>query len=264
MALPCFIANWKMNKTVDETLLYLAIFQKRLSDFPLQDKVSDWIEVILAPPYTSLFSAGNKIKELSLPIGLAGQNFYFESEGPYTGEVSSRMLCDAGCQYVIIGHSERRNHFGEDDFVIGQKVQSAMGAGLIPILCVGESAKERQEGRTLEVVKRQVKEGFCRVDEKSRFALSQSIIAYEPVWAIGTGKTPTPCEVEQVHQEIARVSSGARVLYGGSVNEENVAAFMKEPHLNGMLVGGASLSAETFVNIIQRGMVGHGLCAPAQ
>ncbi len=250
MALPCFVANFKMNKTVAETLSYLTLYRQRLSERPQQQNV----EVILAPPYTALFSAGHKIKEGSLPIGLAAQNLYFEADGAYTGEVSSNMLCEAGCQYVIIGHSERRKYFGENDAIIAAKVFAAVEAGLTPILCVGESAKERQEGKTLEVVQRQVKEGFSKM--AGDMSLSHSIIAYEPVWAIGTGNTPIPSEVEQVHQEIARhlkENGVPRILYGGSVNEANVAAFMKEPHVDGMLVGGASLSAETFLNIVQVG-----------
>ncbi len=246
VAVPLFVANWKMNKTVAETLFCLDFFKKRFSD--LSSKPD--FEVVCAPPYTALFSASQRIKELGLPIRLAAQNLFYEPEGPYTGEISARMLCEAGCQYVIIGHSERRNYFGESDSVVSAKVLSAIGAGLIPILCVGETAKEREEGKTLEVVARQVKEGFSRVTGD----FSHCVVAYEPIWAIGTGRTPSPSEVEQVHQEIARSVAGCRILYGGSVNEGNVAALMKEPHVDGMLVGGASLSAETFLNIVQLGI----------
>ncbi|MBI3598787.1 MAG: triose-phosphate isomerase [Nitrospirae bacterium] len=211
-----------MNKTVAETLSYLTLCQQWLSKLP---RLS--CEIILAPPYT--------------------------------GEVSGRMLCEAGCQYVIIGHSERRNHFNENDSTITHKVQAALGANLTPILCVGENAKERLEGKTLQVIQRQVKEGLSRMDGGA----SHCMIAYEPIWAIGTGKTPTPFEVEQVHQKIARtlIDIGFKqrapvidILYGGSVSVENVAAFMKKPHVDGMLVGGASLSAETFMNIVQVGI----------
>ncbi len=259
MARPCFVANWKMNKTVKETLAYLTLLQKRFTHLSRPE-----VEIILAPPYTALFAARHWIKESGLPIKLAAQNFFYEAEGPYTGEVSSRMLCEAGCQYVIIGHSERRNSFGESDVTVSAKVQSAMSAGLIPILCVGESAQERDKGKTREVVKRQVREGFSlNVETTIPVCAAQCIVAYEPIWAIGTGQTPTPSEVEQVHQEIAEtlreigrgiVEKLPRILYGGSVNEENVAALMKEPHVNGMLIGGASLSAETFFNIVQLGI----------
>jgi len=257
VSLPCFVANWKMNKTIEETLSYLSLCKKRFSHLPHQD-----VEVILAPPYTALFSVGKRIKELSLPIGLSAQNLFFKTEGAYTGEISPRMLCEAGCQYVIIGHSERRMQFGETDAIVVEKVQVALDAGLIPILCVGESAKERAEGKTLAVVKRQVKEAFC-MDKHRLFDLSRCLVSYEPIWAIGTGRTPMPFEVERVHQEIVQIfheegnlhaASRPRILYGGSVNEANVAAFMEEPHVSGMLVGGASLSAETFMNIVQLGM----------
>jgi len=272
MARPCFVANWKMNKTVVESLSYLTLLQKHLTDRALQN-----CDLIIAPPYTALFSMGKRIKELSLPtswvagvsppagvvppslrLSLAAQNIYSEADGPYTGEISAKMLCETGCQYVIIGHSERRNYFSENNNTIAAKVLASLGAGLTPILCVGERAKERKEGRTLEVVKRQVKEGLSRVDGD----LSQCIVAYEPVWAIGTGNTPASSEVGQVHQAIAQslkekgrddACGTLRIIYGGSVNEENVAAFMKEPHIDGILIGGASLSAETFVNIVQVG-----------
>ncbi len=249
MSRSCFVANWKMNKTVAETLAYLSTFQKQFSDLTQYN-----VEIIIAPPHTALFSAGQLIKELRLPIALATQNFYCGSDGPYTGEISSRMLCETGCQYVIIGHSERRIHFGEKDAVLSKKVDSAIEAGLIPILCVGESAQERDEGRTLEVVTRQVREGCGR-----NIGTLQAIIAYEPIWAIGTGRTPVPSEVDQVHQAIAEVferEETPRILYGGSVNEGNVAAIMKEPHVDGMLVGGASLSVETFLNIVKAGANG--------
>jgi triosephosphate isomerase len=239
-----------MNKTVAETLSYLTSLQKQFMCLSHQD-----VEIILAPPYTALFSASKRIKELGLQVSLAAQNMFFAEEGAYTGEISARMLCEAGCQYVIVGHSERRNSFGESDADVSAKVQNVTKGGLIPILCVGESAKERLEGKTLEVVLRQVKAGF---GHKGDFDLSRCVVAYEPVWAIGSGKTPTPHEVEQVHDGIARAFRGElglpRILYGGSVNEANVAALMKEPHVNGMLIGGASLSAETFFNIVQLGI----------
>jgi triosephosphate isomerase len=245
VARPCFVANWKMNKTVEESISYIRLFQEQRTTLSIQN-----CDLILAPPYTALFSIWKIISGFSRPIGLAAQNLYYEADGPYTGEISARMLCEIGCQYVIIGHSERRIHFGETDFSVAAKVHAAISAGLTPILCVGESAKEREDGKTIEVVQRQVKEGFCKIEGD----LSHCIVAYEPIWAIGTGKTPTPSELEQVHQKIAQSVRGPRVIYGGSVNEGNVAAFMKEPHVDGMLVGGASLSAETFLNIIQVGI----------
>lgn len=264
MATPCFIANWKMNKTLSDARSYLKILQKRLPEITAED----W-EMILAPPFTSLAHVYEFVQAASLKIALAGQNFHFGAEGAYTGEISSRMLHEIGCRYVIVGHSERRVHFGETDKEVACKVAEAQIAGLIPILCVGESLPNRKSGKTVFVIKRQIKKGFDLLGlskkkslENGFLDLSDCIVAYEPVWAIGTGKTPTPKEVEEVHQEIAAylISVGVaqeglpRILYGGSVNEKNVVDFMKEPHIDGVLAGGASLSAETFVKMIEAGL----------
>jgi triosephosphate isomerase len=248
---PCFVANWKMHKTIAETRAYLIALEQGLSKLP----TSEW-DIIIAPPYTAISAAAELINRLHLRVGLAAQNCYFEKEGAYTGEVSLRMLCEAGCQYVIIGHSERRVRFGETDCDIARKKIAVEQAGLTPILCVGETAEERQEGKTLSVVKRQIEEGiFCGEPENGPLSKGDFLIAYEPVWAIGTGKTPTPSDVEQIHREISetlqvKFSRTSRILYGGSANEQNIAAFMKEPHIDGVLAGGASLSAETFIKMI--------------
>ncbi len=264
MATLCFVANWKMNKTLSESRDYIKILQKRLPEIVGQD----W-EMILAPPYTALAPVFELIQGISPHISLAAQNFHFGAEGAYTGEVSSRMLREIGCRYVIVGHSERRIHFGETDENVMCKVAEAQIAGLIPILCIGESLLERQKGKTALVLKRQIKKGFDLLGlsrkksmDEGLLDLSDCIIAYEPIWAIGTGKTPTPQEVEEVHQEIGSylMSAGVteegmpRILYGGSVNEKNVAAFIKEAHVGGVLAGGASLSAETFVKMIESGL----------
>ncbi len=268
MPRPCFIANWKMNKTLSSARDYLDILQKRLSKPALQNG-----EVILAPPYTGLVSLHEGIGRLSLEVQMAAQNLYFEAEGAYTGEVSATMIRETGCQYVIVGHSERRVHFGEKDEEIARKVAAAQIAGLMPILCVGENEQQRQEGKTLSVIKHQVKKGFYlglshgHASQNGPPDLSECIIAYEPVWAIGTGKTPTPHEAEQVHCEIVAYlkSEGIspqempRLLYGGSVNERNIAAFMKERHIDGVLAGGASLSADTFVKMIELGLDAKGV-----
>jgi len=262
MATASFIANWKMNKTLAESRDYLNKLQKLL---PARAKSGD--QVILASPYTALASLAEWIRASSLEIGLAAQNLHFAAEGAYTGEISSSMLYETGCRYVIVGHSERRLHCGETDEMIAQKLAAAGIAHLVPILCVGESEREREQNKTVAVIKRQIKKGLClglssKGHENGPLDLSDCIIAYEPVWAIGTGKTPTPFEVEKVHREIydylqseGVVSEGMpKILYGGSVNEKNISAFMEKAHIDGVLVGGASLSAERFVQMIELGL----------
>ncbi|MEK7286319.1 MAG: triose-phosphate isomerase [Nitrospirota bacterium] len=246
MTTPCFVANWKMNKTIAETKDYFSTLQEKLPHL-----LRETCDLIIAPPHTALFCAAQAIKTLHLPIFLSAQNFHFEKEGAYTGEVSAKMLCEIGCQYVIIGHSERRTHFGETDQGVAKKRVAALQAGLIPIVCIGETAREREEGKTLVVLKRQIEEGFSGVFNQP----DQTIVAYEPIWAIGTGKTPLPFEVNQIHQAIADHFSGLgkhvpRILYGGSVNERNMTDFIKEKYVDGVLAGGSSLSAETLVQMI--------------
>jgi len=259
MTTACFVANWKMNKTLPEAHDYLNKLQKLL---PQRAKRGD--QVILASPYTTLASLSEWIRDVSLGVGLAAQNLHFEAEGAYTGEISASMLYETGCRYVIVGHSERRLHFGETDQVVAQKVAAAEIAHLVPILCVGENEREKGQDKTLAVIKRQIKKGLCLglSSKEGPLDLADCIIAYEPVWAIGTGKTPKPEEVEKVHRELYAylLSEGVvlegmpRILYGGSVNEHNVASFMRQPHIDGVLVGGASLSAEKFVQMIELGL----------
>ncbi len=245
MQIPCFIANWKMYKTIAESADYLHSFEKELQPLP-----QDAWEAILAPPYTALATVSQILKQVPLPIRLAAQNLYFEEQGAYTGEISPRMLREL-CQYVIIGHSERRGLFGETDREINKKIRAAAKEGLIPILCVGETAEERREGKTWRVIERQLSEALDLGN------LSEVLIAYEPVWAIGTGMTPHPSEAEAVHFQICNYLSqgekSARILYGGSANDKNIEGFMKEPHINGVLAGGASLSPEVFAKIIKLG-----------
>jgi triosephosphate isomerase len=254
-----------MNKTLSEGKEYLKLLQKRLPEITH----SDW-EMILAPSCTALSSVFGWIQESALPIALAAQNFHFETEGAYTGEVSARMLREVGCRYVMIGHSERRIHFQEKDETIACKVAAAQLSGLLPILCVGENAAERNAGKTSSVIKRQIRKGFdlgpasrrAFTEEPGMLDLSDCIVAYEPVWAVGTGETPAAQEVESVHLTIVNCLKSAgvtpegmpRILYGGSVNEKNVGFFMREPHIDGVLAGGASLSVETFVRIIETGL----------
>lgn len=260
MRTPCFIANWKMNKTIGEARDYLQTVEKRWPQLPK----APW-EAIVAPPFTMLAPMAEYLRvgatHASPPqvqIELAGQNVHFEERGAYTGEISPLMLRDAGCRFVIIGHSERRTYFGETNAVIHKKVGAALRAGLIPILCVGETREEREEEKTWEVIERQLREAL----DDLRPGPSDWIIAYEPVWAIGTGLTPQPSEAESVHRQIRdffRSLSGEeadtpRILYGGSATEKNIAAFMEEADIDGVLAGGASLFADSFCNMIELGV----------
>ena len=256
----CFVANWKMNKTIAEADPYLLTVEKRLRETSLLSDAGAGWEGILAPPFTFLAHIDEFLKGVSLKMGLAGQNVSHEEKGPYTGEISPIMLYEVGCRYVIIGHSERRIHFGETGGRIHKKVMNGVKTGLSPILCVGERWEERGEGKSWEVIERQLQEAFGSDFPKEK--RSAVMIAYEPVWAIGTGQTPLPSEAEAVHSRIrdyfrsewGAAADGIRLLYGGSVTAENIEGFMREPDIDGALVGGASLSAEGFSEIIKLGV----------
>lgn len=253
MRSPCFVANWKMNKTIGEGIDYLRAVEKRWPQIPALP-----LESVVAPPFTLLAPMADFLKGGRLPVGLGGQNLHFEERGAYTGEVSPLMLRDVGCRHVIIGHSERRIYFGETNALIHKKLGAALRASLIPILCVGETREEREEERTWTVIERQLREALDDLQPGP----SDWIIAYEPVWAIGTGLTPQPAEAEAIHRRIRdffRAASGEgaetpRILYGGSVTEKNIAPFMEEEDIDGVLAGGASLSADSFCNMIELGL----------
>ena len=252
---PCFIANWKMNLGIAAAKSYLMDLSKRCADNP------DFAKIIIAPPFTALDAASSILKEGQSGIALAAQNVHFAPSGVYTGEISSEMLCETGCAYVIIGHSERRILFGESDEDIHKKLGALRKAGLLPILCIGETWQDRQAGKTWQRLNGQLT--AVLTDDLLESGLADTVadwmIAYEPVWAIGTGETPEPEDVAEVHLQIQAliaetVGKGApRVLYGGSVSEKNIADFMKTPGIDGVLVGGASLSPETFFKIIAQG-----------
>lgn len=241
-------ANWKMHKTIGETVSFIETLQKEVG--PCTDR-----EVMIAPPYTALDAAR---KAMTMEgYKLAAQNFHWEEKGAYTGEISGPMLKDLGCDCVILGHSERRHLFGETDEMIQKKLAAAFKFGLLPILCVGEVLEEREAGRTLEVIGTQLERA---VQGLSREESGKIVIAYEPVWAIGTGKTATPGQAQEVHlairQHIAalfdkEVANGLRILYGGSVKPDNVDALMAQPDIDGLLVGGASLEVSSFKRIVQ-------------
>jgi triosephosphate isomerase len=209
------------------------------------------VDLVVAPPFTALAACAHECDGSRVEV--AGQNLYPKDTGAFTGEVSPRMLTEAGCQWVILGHSERRQHFGETDAFVAQKVGAALAAGLTPIVCVGETLEEREAGRTLEIVERHVRGFLPLIADGTRTAA----IAYEPVWAIGTGKNAGPHEAQEVHAAIrgwlrqtsAELASGTRILYGGSVKPDNARDLLAAPDVDGALVGGASLDAPSFAAI---------------
>ena len=254
MRTPVLAANWKMFKTGHETLAYvreLGVLAKKVSH----------VELVVAPPFTSLAIAAEAARATS--VNVAAQDMYFEAEGAFTGEVSAAMVKDAGASHVIIGHSERRRLFGETDETVNRKLQAALAAGLIPIVCIGETLGEREAGQTLAVLDRQIREGFAGV---SAAHVSSAVIAYEPVWAIGTGKNATPAEADEAHRHIrARLAEWfnrdaadrCRLQYGGSVKPENIGTLMELPDVDGALIGGASLNVRTFFDIVTRAVPAH-------
>jgi triosephosphate isomerase len=240
--------NWKMHCTRAEAGALVAALTPLILDVPGH-------EILVAPPFTALESVGRAI--VGTPIQLAAQNLHWESQGAYTGEVSAQMLRDVGCTAVIVGHSERRQHFGESDESVNRKIRAALGAGLLPIVCVGETLGERDRGETAAVIERQVRGAWSGLD---RDAMRGCVVAYEPVWAIGTGRTATPAQAEEVHALIRRlagtlasgdVAAELRILYGGSVKPDNVDRLMAQADVDGALVGGASLNAEDFARIVK-------------
>jgi triosephosphate isomerase len=235
-------ANWKMNKTISETREFLHGFS------PAVQNVTD-VDIVIAPPFTSLSAAADEIKGTN--IELAAQDMFWEEKGAYTGEISPYMLLDAGCKHVIIGHSERRQYFSEEDVIVNRKIKAAKKAGLGVIFCIGESLAEREAGKTFDVIKREVELGLAEVD------LESLVVAYEPIWAIGTGKTATNEQAQEVHAYIRKIlgniygnkAGDIRILYGGSVTPDNVDSLMACEDVNGALVGGASLKPESFAKI---------------
>lgn len=244
MRTPLIAANWKMNKTIDETA---AFFDALL---PVIKNVTD-VDVIVAPPFTSIATAAAKTQGSS--VKLAAQNVFYEEKGAFTGEISSAMLIDAGCEAVIIGHSERRHIMNETDEIINKKIRTARAHGLEILFCIGELLAEREAGKTTDVLRRQIIGGLAGIPADG------IVVAYEPVWAIGTGKTATPALAQEAHEFIrsvltehyGEIARNIRILYGGSVTPDNVAGLMACPDIDGALVGGASLKPDSFAQLVQ-------------
>ena len=247
---PLIAGNWKMYKTVNEALAYVEAFK------PLVAEETER-EIMIAPPFTALDAVSKALQGSNIVLG--AQNCYWEEEGAFTGEVSPKMLAEIGVTYVILGHSERRHIFGETDEMIRRKIEAVLRHEMTPILCIGEKLEEREAGQTLAVLERQLKEGLKGFSAKD---LKGLILAYEPVWAIGTGKTATPEQAQEAHEFCRRILADmfgkdfaevTRILYGGSVKPENVVGLMARPDIDGALVGGASLSPEVFARIVRFG-----------
>jgi triosephosphate isomerase (TIM) len=243
---PIIAGNWKMFKTGKEAVEFISVFAPKVKNSS--------VDIYIAPPFTAIYQAAAAAKGSSILIG--AQNMHAEQEGAYTGEISAGMIKAAGAEFVILGHSERRQHFHETDEGVNLKVKSALKAGLIVILCVGEMQSEHDQGLTEEVLRRQIEGGLKDITAEEAASL---VIAYEPVWAIGTGKTATPELAESAHAFIRKLlteqygeklASQISILYGGSVKPELTPDLMEMPNINGALVGGASLKIETFAAIV--------------
>ncbi len=239
--------NWKMHKTVAEAVALVNELRDGLAD------AAGKVQVAVAPPFTALHAVAQALR--GGPVELAAQNVHWEAQGAFTGEVSAPMLAEVGTRHCIVGHSERRQLFGDTDEAVRKKAGAVLSAGMLPIVCVGETLHEREAGRTLEVVERQVRAALAGLAAQ----ISALTIAYEPVWAIGTGKTATSAQAQEVHAAIRRIvrelggaaADAVRIQYGGSVKPENAAELMSQPDVDGALVGGASLKAKDFIAIVK-------------
>lgn len=250
MRKPLIVANWKMNKTVSDAIRFVTELQALASG-------KQEAEIVLAAPFTALFSMEVALQNTS--FGLAAQNMHDQPYGAYTGEISPSMLVDLSCGYVILGHSERRATFGESDDLINQKIHSALEYGLRPIVCLGETWEVREKGETFQWVEQQLVSALRGVSEELG---SEIIIAYEPIWAIGTGQNASPEQAQEVHAFLREklgfvfrkdIAQKIRLIYGGSVDEENIDSLMEQTEIDGALVGGASLEASRFSEIISYG-----------
>jgi triosephosphate isomerase len=248
MRKPFIAGNWKMHKTINQAIELTVGIKRELSNFQKAD-------IAVFPPFTALDNVSDTLRETDIKLG--AQNMFWEETGAFTGEVSCAMLKDCGCEYVIIGHSERRKYFFETDTTVNKRIKAALLGGITPIFCLGETLEEREADKTLSVINTQLVGGLEGI---SQAQIANIVIAYEPVWAIGTGKTATPQQAQEVHAFIRdwvkntyslTISSGILILYGGSVKPANISELMKEEDIDGALVGGASLDVASFVEIVK-------------
>jgi triosephosphate isomerase len=249
MRIPFIAGNWKMFKTVAEAVVFVKELKLAVKDL-------DRVEIALAPPFTALHAVAEAARNTN--IGVAAQDVYWEREGAFTGEISPAMIKEAGAEYAIVGHSERRRLFGESDTIVNRKTMATIAAGLTPIVCIGETLEERERDETLAVLDRQIKDGL---GEMSAAQVAEIVIAYEPVWAIGTGRTATAAQAGEAHAHIRKrlrqwfggdAADRCHIVYGGSVKPDNIRELIAEEDVDGALVGGASLDVRGFTEIVSR------------
>ena len=249
MRIPFIAGNWKMFKTVQEAVVFVKELRSLVKDV-------QGVEIVIAPPFTAVHPAAEAARNTN--IGVAAQDLYWEREGAFTGEVSAAMIKEAGAEYVIVGHSERRQLFGETDAIVSRKTHAAIAGGLTPIVCIGETLEEREHDQTLGVLDRQIKDGL---DTLAAEQVAELVVAYEPVWAIGTGRNATPAQAGEAHAHIrarlrqwfgADAAERCHVIYGGSVKPDNTREILAEDDIDGVLVGGASLDVDKFADIVAR------------
>jgi len=249
MRTPLIAGNWKMFKTVTEAVVFAKEFRSVVKDVT-------GVEIVVAPPFTAIHAMAEALRNTN--VAVAAQDVYWEKEGAFTGEISPAMIKEAGAELVIIGHSERRRLFQETDATVNKKIVAAIGADLTPIVCVGETLEERERNQTLAILDRQIKDGLDRLTAEQ---IADLVVAYEPVWAIGTGRNATAAQAQEAHAHIrgrlrqwfgADAADRCRVLYGGSVKPDNISGLIQEPDVDGALVGGASLDVKGFGEIVMR------------
>ncbi len=250
---PMIAGNWKLNKTIREAIELVTLLKRQMGNL-------QHVDVVVCPPYSALSNVAEILAEES-DIQLGAQDLYWEEKGAFTGEVSGSMIKEAGANFVIVGHSERRQFFHETNETVNKKTKAALKNNLTPIVCIGETLAEREAGKTFQVIEAQFKGAFSNF---SREEIKKIIIAYEPVWAIGTGKVATPQQAEEVHAFIRKeltkafgedAASVLRILYGGSVKPDNISSLMSEADIDGALVGGASLEASQFSDIVKHAAI---------
>jgi triosephosphate isomerase len=250
MKIPFICGNWKMYKTVAETVKYVKEFRSLVKDFT-------GVEIVIAPPFTAIHAAMEAARASN--VAIAAQDLNWEREGAFTGEVSATMVREAGAEYVIVGHSERRTLFGETDASVNRKTHAALAAGLVPIVCIGETLDQRERNETFDVLDRQIKTGLDSITAEQ---IALLVIAYEPVWAIGTGRNATPAQAAEAHGHIRQrlkqwfggeAAEQCHIIYGGSVKVDNISDLASQTDVDGALVGGASLDLRAFAEIVSKG-----------